>query len=269
VPTDHRVPVIDRMMDVLQHLERDRGRPTVRDLAIGSGVPRSTVYRILNTLEAHGIVVRAGADGGYQLGSRLLALAARVPHGSEWQRLAELAQPWLQRLAATTGETAKLTVLDTDAALCVAVAQGSGSYPVAAVRGARFPLHAGAASKVLLAAMDDAEQEAVLRGPLESFTPHTLTDPAVLRTQLARVRRQGWAEDTGEHSASIRAVAAPVLDAERRTVAALSIAHFTDRQPAERQSYREAAVRTAADLTLAIGGQPQARVSREAARGDR
>jgi DNA-binding IclR family transcriptional regulator len=49
-------------------------------------------------------------------------------------------------------------------------------------------------------------------------------------------------------------VAAPVLDAECRTVAALSIAHFTDRQPAARQSYREAAVRTAADLTLAVGG---------------
>jgi DNA-binding IclR family transcriptional regulator len=129
---------------------------------------------------------------------------AQVPHGSEWQRLAERAQPWLQRLAATTGETAKLTVLDTDAALCVAVAHGSGSDPVAAVRGVRFPLHAGAASKVLLAAMDDVEQEAVLRGPLESFTPHTLTGPAVLRTQLARVRSQERAEDTGEHSASIR-----------------------------------------------------------------
>ncbi|MBV8914327.1 MAG: helix-turn-helix domain-containing protein, partial [Acetobacteraceae bacterium] len=170
MPAEHRVPVIDRMMEVLRLLERAQGRPTVRELAIGSGVPRSTVYRILNTLEAHGVVARAGSEGGYRLGSRLLALAARVPHGGEWQRLAETAQPWLQRVAATTGETAKLSVLDAGAALCVAVAQGSGRYAVAASTGARFPLHAGAASKVLLAAMDAAAQEEVLRAGLESLT---------------------------------------------------------------------------------------------------
>ena len=266
---DHRVPVIDRMMDVLTHLERDHGRPTVRDLAIGSGIPRSTVYRILNTLEAHGMVVRAGADGGYQLGSRLLALAERVPHGGEWQRLAEIAQPWLQLLAATTGETAKLSVLDAGAALCVAVAQGAGRYAVAAQTGSRFPLHAGAASKVLLAAMDSAAQDAVLSGPLERYTPRTLTDPSVLRAQLASVRSQGWAEDVGEHGTSIGAVAAPLLDAQHRIVAALSIAHFADRPPADRQAYREAAVRTAAEITTAIGGPGPDKAARHPVRARR
>lgn len=249
---EHRVPVIDRMMDVLHLLERAEGRPSVRDLAIGSGVPRSTVYRILNTLEAHGVVVRAGSDGGYQLGSRLVALAGRVPQGGEWQRLAEAALPWLQRVASSTGETAKLSVLDAEAALCVAVAQGSGRYAVAATTGARFPLHAGAASKVLLAAMEAPARDAVLQAPLESFTPRTITDPRLLRAQLARIRRQGWAEDTGEHGISVRAVAAPVRNGEGRCVAALSIAHFTDRPASNRQLYREAVVQAAASLSTVL-----------------
>src|SRR5277367_4411287 len=128
MPVTHRIPVIDRMMEILAQLERSQGRPTVRDLATSSGVPRTTVYRILNTLEAHGIVVRTGNDGGYQLGSRLLAMAASVPQGTQWRGMAEVAQPWLDRLASETGQTTKLSVVDADAALCVAVSQGHSRY---------------------------------------------------------------------------------------------------------------------------------------------
>ena len=246
----HRIPVIERMMDVLAHLERAEDRPTVRDLAASSGVPRTTVYRILNTLEAHGLVVRAGTEGGYQLGARLLTLAARVPQGSEWQRLADAARAALQRLASDTGQTAKLSVLDAREAFCVAVVQGSSRFATAPLLGGRYPLHAGAASKILLAAMEPAACDAVLAGPLEQFTARTLTDPLLLRRQLARIRRQGWAEDTGEHSLSVRAVAAPMRDPAGRVVAALSIAHLADRGTDDRLRYRDAVCREAAEVLL-------------------
>ena len=246
----HRVPVIERMMDVLGQLERAEGRPTVNDLATSSGVPRSTVYRILNTLEAHRLVVRSG-KGGYQLGSRLVTLAARVPHGAEWERMASLAQPWLQRLAAETGETSKLSVLDGDAALCVAVAQGSASFAAAAMLGGRYPLHAGAASKVLFAAMASEAREVVLAGRLERLTDHTMVDPAALRLHLAQVREQGWAVDVGEHSVSIQAVAAPVRGPKTGVVAAISIAHFAGHTAATRARYCDAVCRCAEAVSLA------------------
>jgi DNA-binding IclR family transcriptional regulator len=246
----HRIPVIDRMMDVLELLARSPGRPTVRDLAISSSVPRTTIYRILNTLEAHGMVVRSAGEGGYQLGSRLLALSARVPNGGDWQRLVEIAQPWLQRVAAETGETTKLSVLDGDAALCVGVAQGHCHDALAALLGARYPLHAGAASKVLLAAVEKSAREGHLAGNMASFTPRTVTDPRILRSQLSRILRQGWAEDTGEHSPHIRAVAAPV----RRASGALSIAYLTTRSTAQRLAYRNAVVRAAAEIGDAAAG---------------
>src|SRR6516165_3973776 len=252
-PIAHRVPVIERMVDVLTHLERADGHPTVRDLATSSGVPRSTVYRILNTLEAHRFVVRAGNDGGYQLGSRLVTLAASVPGGAQWQRLAETSQPWLQRLASEVGETAKLSVLDGDAALCIAVARGSSPFTVAAIRGGRYPLHAGAASKILLSAMRADQRDAILASPLASYTPSTISDARLLREELARVRRYGFAEDRGEHNANIAAVAAPVVDSAGNVVAAVSIAHFADRGAADLLRFRDAVCRTARSIVLAPG----------------
>jgi DNA-binding IclR family transcriptional regulator len=246
----HRVPVIDRMMEVLARLETAAGHPTVRDLAASCGVPRTTVYRILNTLESHGLVVRTGNGGGYQLGSRFLTLAARVPNGAEWRQLAEDAQPWLQRVATETGETAKFSVLDRDAALVVAVAQGPGRFVVAAGVGGRYPLHAGAASKVLLATMDAASQRAALEKPLEYYTPRTIIDARTLRAQLARIRRQGWAEDTGEYSLSVCAVGAPVRNTAGRVIGALSVVHFADRTAADRLRCREVVSRTAALMRL-------------------
>jgi DNA-binding IclR family transcriptional regulator len=241
----HRVPVIERMVEILEHLERAEGHPTVRDLATSSGVPRSTVYRILNTLEAHRFVVRTGHDGGYQLGSRLVTLASSVPQGGQWQRLSERAQPWLERLASEVGETAQLSVLDGDAALCIAVGRGSSPYTVAAMRGGRYPLHAGAASKILLSAMDQEQCDRILALPLERYTANTITDTKLLRQELQRIRRSGVAEDRGEHNANIVAVAAPVVDDIGHIVAAISIACFADRRAADRMRFREAVRRAA------------------------
>lgn len=246
---DHRVPVIERMMDVLAQLERASGRPTIKEIALGCGVPRSTVYRILNTLTAHRMVVRT-PGGGYELGSRLLSLAARVPSGSIWQTWAQVAQPLLDRLAAETADTAKLSVLDGDEALCVAKAQGQSPTALAGLLGARYPLHAGAASKILLAALPAAALEEILAQPLPGYTPRTVTDPQALRAELEDVRRTGWAEDRGEHSPSVCAIAAPVRDTAGAVAGAFSVAFITDRTPAEREAIRVAVCRLAAACRL-------------------
>src|SRR5690242_17887410 len=73
----HRIPVIDRMMDVLGQLERRDSGLTIRDLVSQLHLPRTTIYRILNTLQMHEMVHR-DADGAYHLGRRLLGLASHV-----------------------------------------------------------------------------------------------------------------------------------------------------------------------------------------------
>jgi DNA-binding IclR family transcriptional regulator len=76
-PARNGLPVIDRLGDLLDFLEQHPAGATIRDLTRSLELPRSSVYRSLNTLEAHGIVRRSPA-GAYTLGPRLLALAAQV-----------------------------------------------------------------------------------------------------------------------------------------------------------------------------------------------
>jgi DNA-binding IclR family transcriptional regulator len=232
VARPHTVPALDRMMGLLTQLERMPAGGGLRELAQRCRIPRTTAYRILNTLEAHRVVAR-GADGSYRLGSRLVSLAAGVAEGAAWRELAARAAPLLQALADASGETARLSVLDGDAALCVAVAQGHGADALAARLGGRYPLHAGAASKVLLAAMPAAAREAVLAGTLPACSARTITDPAALRHELARVRARGWARDDGEYSVSTHALAVPLPTAPHAPLAAVSLAFVGGREPAD------------------------------------
>src|SRR5258708_10756735 len=121
----HGIPVIDRMMDVLFLLEKRTGGATIRDLVDRLRLPRTTVYRILNTLQFHD-VVRRSADGSYRLGPRLLALAARAIGDAHDYDLATLPKPHLQRLAHAIGQGSKTSVPD---AAGVPVAPGAQCHP--------------------------------------------------------------------------------------------------------------------------------------------
>src|SRR5882724_3782177 len=188
----HRIPVIDRMMDVLFFLEKRSGGATIRDLVDRLRLPRTTVYRILNTLQFHD-VVRRSSDGSYRLGPRLLALAARAIGDAHDFDLAALSKPHLERLSHETGEACKLSVRDGDGVLVVAGAQGTREYALTVVPGQRLPLHAGAASKILLAFAPKDELTEFLGRPLARYTSRTLIDWKRLQAELARIRRQGWA----------------------------------------------------------------------------
>src|SRR5262245_28055435 len=136
----HRIPVIDRMMTVLEALEGRRAGATVADLAQALRIPRTTVYRILNTLEGHRMVAKRSEDGGYVLGTRFVRFARFVP---ELVDIAAAARPTLEALAERVHETAKLSIREGDDAVVVAVVQSPGGYAISTRVGRRFPLHAG------------------------------------------------------------------------------------------------------------------------------
>jgi DNA-binding IclR family transcriptional regulator len=255
----HRIPVIDRMMDVLSLLERRPAGVLIRDIVEQVGLPRTTVYRILNTLQHHDVVCRT-SNGGYRLGPRLMALAARAVSERHDYDLAAVSLPHLERLAAETGEGCKISVVDGDGLVVVAAADGKGDYALTVVPGQRMPLHAGAAGKVLLAYLPKAEIEERIGGPLSRYTPRTFTDPKKLAAELARIRRQGWAEDKGEYSPSILAFAAPVHDRSGRAVAALSIPFLAGTKRPHADRLRLLATAVANVISTDLRGRP--RVSR-------
>jgi DNA-binding IclR family transcriptional regulator len=247
----HRIPAIDRMMEVLSELERQDGGLTIRELVSQLRLPRTTIYRILNSLQSHAMV-RRDQDGGYHLGRRLLGLASHVAASTGQLDVLAFAMPVLEQVSAELGEGSKLSALDDEGILVLAAAQGRRPYALSVAPGQRMPAHAGAASKLLLAYADETTIELHLSRPLAAFTPKTLTEPRRLRTELARIRRLGWAQDKGENGLSILAFAAPVFAPDGRTVAAISVPFLLGAEASRVEEIRLATIAAGKAVTLAI-----------------
>lgn len=210
---------LSRGLQILGHL--GEGGRSLDQLAAEVGVHKTTVLRLLRTLEAERFV-RRDADHRYHLGSRLYQLA-----DTTLQQLSvrDIASPHLRRLSrAVGGQAVHLAVLENATAVYVDKVESSHAVRMYSRVGLPAPIHCTAVGKVLLAAFPERQRNAVIADlDLHAFTPHTIVDPDVFRRELDRVAEQGWAEDAAEHEAFINCVGAPVHDAGGRVVAAVSV----------------------------------------------
>jgi DNA-binding IclR family transcriptional regulator len=229
--SDHRIPAVDRAIQLLDCLARAARPLGVRELATELVVPRSTVYRLCNSLEAGQLVTKAG-EQTYVLGPAIKRLAQAVPQGFD---LVSLARPTLSAMATDLQLSVKLSVLDQGNALVVLSAPAPTAYVVSTQVGRRFPLHAGAASKVLAAHLDADALADALPHKLERHTTQTITSKAKLKTELAAVRLAGYACDRGEFANGVEAIGAPVFGPDGNCVAALSVPFFMDEEQGRRE----------------------------------
>jgi len=244
------VPIIDRMMDILDLLQHRQGGASIKDIATSLALPRSTVYRVLNTLEHHGMV-RRSSGAAYLLGPRLLALAAQVVEGGHYD-FAEIGRPHLERLTDATNEASKISIHGDNGILVVATAHAAHEYGLSINPGRLLPYHAGAAGKLLMAYLEPKRIDQILQRPLHAYTPQTPVDPAVLRTELATIRHQGWSSDISEYSGLVRAFAAPIRDPNGHVVAAISVPFLGDKSEEAMERIRQAVVRTAATISTSL-----------------
>ncbi|MGO4333143.1 IclR family transcriptional regulator [Cupriavidus sp. 2TAF22] len=190
----------------------------VRELAKHSGVHHAVVHRVLATFAANGFLVQDAASGKYSLGLRLFELGQVV---RKTFSPAEVVQPVLEKLAAQSGETVFLSWLDGHEGLCVGMVQGQHQLRFSIELGQRFPLHAGAHAKVILAFQDDTFRARVLAhasDPAHAQPGLATTDPAVIEPQLAEIRAQGWAHTRGEAAASVAGLALPLWSRDHGAV---------------------------------------------------
>lgn len=247
----HRIPVIDRMVEILDVLA---GRPdgaSISDLVGVVGVPRTTVYRILNTLQDHGLIRRAHS-GNYSLGPKFTHLASKMSGSDPGYDLAAIATPHLERLSGALGEGAKLNVMENGQLLVLAAVQGQRPYALGVRPGQRMPLHAGAAGKVLLAFVPESAREPVIDRELVRFTARTIADRRQLLAELKRIRKRGWADDKGEFMLSILAFAAPVRAPGGGIAGAVSVPFLAGAAPEREAEIRDAVIATAAAISAAI-----------------
>ncbi len=224
------VQSLERGLAVLQVFSRENPAPTLSEVARLAGTTRATARRILLTLERLGHVRSDGRR--FSLTPRVLALG--------WSYLSslnlwEIAQPLMEDLVEQTGESCSAATLDLPDVVYVARVPTRRIMSITLGVGTRLPAHATSMGRVLLAALDPDELDGFLaQGPLEALTERTLTDPSDLRAAIDGVRAQGWALVDQELELGLRSVAAPIQDAERRTVAAMNVSVAVSRVPLEK-----------------------------------
>jgi DNA-binding IclR family transcriptional regulator len=249
VPSPTGTQAVDRAALLLREVVHCPDPVTFTELTAATGLAKSTTSRLLMALERAGLV-RRDARGHFRPGEMFVRYAWR---GGAEAGLTAVAQPFLERLGAATGETVNLGVASDGRV--EQIAQVDSTYLIGGTNwvGLAVPLHCAALGKVLLA-WDAAE---LPPGRLARAAPKTITSRAALAADLAAVRRRGWALTDEELEPGLIAVAAPVFRDGGVIVAALSVSGPASRlTPARIAEVAVAATTEAAGLSAVLGHQP-------------
>jgi len=218
---------VGKALDVLDMVAAC-GRPVrFSELLTASVYPKATLYRLIQTLVHQGMLAFDTDRQTYALGVRLVRLAHAAWATSS---LAPIARPYLDELAAETGETIHLAQLDNGQVLYVDKRNAAKPVEMFAQAGKVGPAYCTGVGKAMLAFLpDEALQRAIDRQSFHRFTPHTLDTPETLRTELEAIRGRGYAFDREEHEPGIICCAVPILSRTGRVIGALSVTSTTAR----------------------------------------
>src|SRR5450830_508818 len=202
---------LEKAMDILEAVGASSQGLSQTELSARLAVPRTTLYRLLATLVARGMVRRDPLRRVYCLGFRCFEFARSAYAMPD---LAAAASMELRALRDLTGETSYLATLDGLEVLSLERYDGAHSQRSQTALGQRKPLHCTSQGKAILAALDEPTRDALLRDiTLRALTPRTITDRRRLQAELKLTAVRGWSVDDEEIVLGVRCVGAPVVDA--------------------------------------------------------
>lgn len=219
---------VERAFLLLYTIGSHHGHINISQLARDVGLPRTTVVRLLETLQAVGAVKYDLEADEYQLGDQLLALLNHTP----WQdQLIALAQPCLQKLATETGETVYLCLPDGDRTLFATQINSRHTIQMVDWTGTRSPMHVTAAGKLFLAhrakesgALSLSKGQArYFEHPLQQYTEFSLTSPEVLSQQFEQIQRTGISWTREEFEIGLVGMAAAIINGDGEVIGAAAL----------------------------------------------
>lgn len=215
--------------------------------------PKSTVHRLIATLETAGYVAFDPPTAKYSLGSRAAKLGEQLNRQSP---LLTFGAPMLERLTGQCHEASHLAILQGTEVVYISHEESKEPVRISFGMGHRAPAHCTALGKVFLAGLSDSEILMLYRNQkrLEKRTPQTISSLDKLLAEIAMVRREGIGHDNEEYTTGLRCVAAPIRDFSSRIVAAMSLSMFKHKMTAERKAFfREALLRATAEVSEKLG----------------
>ena len=220
-----------RAVRLLKLFTNERSEMSLAEISRASGLNKTTTHRLLRALQSESLIDRNPATSAYSLGAGLMALGVQALASSDLRRRV---RPVLRTLARETGETATLEVPFEDNMLILDEVAGSHVIGSAGNIGTHWPIHATSTGKAWLA-FDEAGIDR-LGEQLKPLTGSTLTDRDALQTQLAEIRRRGYAVTVDEVEEGYTAVATIIRGVLGDVQGALSIGGPTQRLTAVRRA---------------------------------
>jgi len=184
-------------------------------------LPKSSVFRILKTLQYYNYLEKK--NNLYSLGGNILNLIITERKN---QNLLNIASPFMEKLTNETNETTKLGILKNNKVIIINRVISDNLYNISTEVGNEFPIHAGAASKLLLAHLPKIIINKILSQPLKKFTENTITDKNELKKLLTEILDKGVSVDNEEYIKGIKAIACPIFNYNKEVIAALSIPYL-------------------------------------------
>lgn len=213
----YSVRAVLRVLDILDVLQNSSDGVSLPQLAEAVGLPKSSMFRYLSTLEGRGYVDRDPENGSYRFGRAFLP-----SHTRHLQVMAARARPHLEELRDRFGETINLGVLDGNRVAYLEIVESPRAIRFTARKGDRDPIHSTALGKALASRLSDGAVRAILETEgMPQRTSRTITDSNVFLREIAVVREIGLAIDNGENEEDGRCVAVPI--ARSRLPAAISL----------------------------------------------
>jgi IclR family acetate operon transcriptional repressor len=251
--SNYQVRALERALDILDTFDLATPELTVTKLAERTGLPKSTVVRLVSILVERRYLERRADSESVRIGVRAFEVGSIYIQSTS---LEVEARPIMARLAEETGQTANLGILDDRDVVHLAVVAPDRPLRYWATIGKREDAHYTGLGKVLMAALSDDDLRRFLS--ISSFprkTEKTLVNPDDLRAEVERIRAQGYGVDDEESNLGIFCIAAPIVDREGSVIAAVSIsggkAEFTDQVT---PVYIDAVRRAAHDISRRFGG---------------
>ena len=240
---------------------------SVKELIEMTGLTRNRVMRLCGTLKKKGYLVQDLETKNFSLGYQVMVLGKAFEKSND---LITTARPILKELVQNTTESASLYVLEGNKRLVLVREEGTQVIRHSVAEGQRFPIHAGASGKTLLAfSPEEVTRKLINDRKLVRLTPHTLVDPAVLKVELAKVRSAGYAFSQSERAMDAASVACPVFDHENRLVGAISIGGPVTRLTSDRRPVFVEQVQKAAEkLSTRLGWKKGNEVRKHRMKGE-
>lgn len=210
---------LDRAISILEVLAR-RGTAGVTEIAAEVSLHKSTVFRLLATMEARGLVEQDSNRGRYSLADGIVRLAEGAQKRHD---LALIGRDICVALAQEIGESVYIAIRDGRDVVSIDQVIGPSSLTTLSEVGRRDPLHASSCGKVFLADLPTPELQSYIEGGLPRLTGYTLVDPDALKADLALVSSRGYATTWEEQEPGLTAVAAPIRATDGHLVAAVSV----------------------------------------------